>query len=74
MTLIFLSPEDSRTTENSVLGGCRGSAGARRGCGRDGDRSGGGNAPLLFEHLRQLSRFHDGQRREFFNNLFQFGH
>src|SRR3569623_1857972 len=32
--------------------------------GRDGDRSGGGNAPLLFEHLRQLRGLENGEGRE----------
>ena len=48
--------------------------------GGDGNRSGGGhrsggrNAPLLFQHLRQLGGLDHGQRRQLINKLFQLRH
>src|SRR5690606_10086180 len=38
------------------------------------NRSSGGDAPLLFEHLRQLSRLEDGQGRQVFNDLGEISH
>src|SRR5579883_1864476 len=42
----------------------------RRSRGRDGDRGGRRDAPFFLEHLRELGRFDDGERREIVN---QFG-
>src|SRR5690606_20440917 len=40
----------------------------------NGDRSGGGNAPLFFEQLGQFSGFEDGQGGQVFDDLVQVGH
>src|SRR5579872_2064341 len=44
-----------------------GTTAARR--SRDRDRRGGGHAPLLLKHLRQLRRLEDGQRRQIRDQL-----
>src|SRR5690554_4269851 len=40
----------------------------------NGNRSGGGNAPLLFEHLGQLGSFQDGQCRQVVYELSKISH
>ena len=59
---------------NSVCSstGGRGRGGAAG--GHHGDRSGGGDAPLLFEQLRQLGRLEDGELRQFINDLRKISH
>src|SRR3546814_14421345 len=48
---------------------------ASSGSSRSGSNSSGSrNAPLFFEQLRQVSRFEDGQRRQFFNDLCKISH
>src|SRR3546814_16228984 len=48
---------------------------ASSGSSRSGSNSSGSrNAPLFFEQLRQVSRFEDGQRRQFFNDLCEISH
>jgi hypothetical protein len=48
------------------------SSGGRGGAsGGDSHRSSGGNAPLFFQHLRELSSFEDGQRRKVFDDLIE---
>jgi hypothetical protein len=37
--------------------------------GRHRNRGGSGDAPLLFQHLRQIRRFQDGQGRQFVDDL-----
>ena len=49
-----------------------GSSGA--GSGGDRDRSGGADAPLLFEQLAELSGLEDRQGRELLDQLFQISH
>src|SRR5690606_31528798 len=51
----------------------RGSSSGARSSG-NGDRSSSGNAPLLFQQLRQLSRFENGQGRQVFNDLGEISH
>src|SRR5690606_679801 len=54
----------------------RGSSSAARStaCGSNRHRRGGGDAPLLLEHLRQLSRLEDGQARQVFYDLGEISH
>jgi hypothetical protein len=42
--------------------------------GGDGDRSGGGDAPLFFQQLGELSGFQDGQGGQVVHQLFELGH
>src|SRR5204863_4301117 len=50
------------------------SGGTRCRASGHGDGGGGGNAPLLLEHLHQLSRLHDGERRQLVGNCVQVSH
>ena len=68
MTSIFLSPILARTTVNSVFSSTGAAAAAAAG-GGDRDRSGGGNAPLLFQQLRQLGGLEDRQARQVVNDF-----
>ena len=64
MTLILFSPNAARTTSNSVFSSAGSGSSAAAGSGSSGDRSGGGDAPLLFEHLRQFRSLENGEGRE----------
>ena len=55
-----------------VLDFRRSGSGCRSGGGRD--RSGGADAPLLFQQLAELSGLEDRQGRELLDQLFQIGH
>ncbi len=46
-----------------------GGSGSGTGSSHSGNRSGGGNAPLLFQHLDQFSSFQNGQGAQFFNKF-----
>ena len=50
----------------------RSRSGARS--GRHGDRGRGRHAPLLFEHLGELSRFEHGEAREIVDDFLQISH
>jgi hypothetical protein len=62
-----------RITSNSVCSSAAGPAAAAA-PGRHGDGSGGRNAPLLFEQLRKLSGFEDGQSRQVVDDFVQVSH
>jgi len=65
-------------TVNSVFSSAAGAAappaaaGARRRCHRH--RGSRRHAPLLFEHLGEISRLEDGELRQLVNNLGQISH
>jgi len=42
--------------------------------GRDGNRSGGGDAPLFFKHLREFRRLEHGESREVVYDLGEISH
>ena len=75
MTLIFLSPAgDEDDVELGLLfGGSSGAAAGARSNGNSHGRS-GGNAPLLFQQLGELSRLEDGESRQVFDDLFEISH
>ncbi len=73
MTSIFLSPAAARTTVNSVFSSAAAAAAASR-TGRNRNRGSGGNAPLFFEHLGEVSRLKDGQARQIVDDFLQVSH
>src|SRR3546814_15975720 len=69
-TTLFRSLLTAVTRQDDVEFGLLFSSRASSGSSRSGSNSSGSrNAPLFFEQLRQVSRFEDGQRRKFFNDL-----
>ena len=58
-------------TSNSSFSSAAAAAARHRRRSRDGDRRGGRDAPLLFEHLRQLGGLEDRQVGKFFDDFFE---
>jgi hypothetical protein len=74
MTLILLAPASAEDhVEFSLLfsGFSRSSSTAS---GSNGHRCSGGNAPLFFKHLGQLSSFQDGQVGKVFHDFGEISH
>ena len=65
---------DNTPTVVSHHGASGGSATASSRTNRNGDGGGGGNAPLLFEHLGEVSSLENGERREIVDKLGEIGH
>ena len=59
--------------EFGLLGGRSGGGGGRSRSGSR-DRSGGGNAPLLFQQLGEVRGFQDGEARQVINKFFDLRH
>ena len=74
MTSIFLSPAAARTTVNSVFSSTGAAAAPPAAGSRDRDRSGGGNAPLLFEKLGEFGSFEHGEARQIVHDFLQISH
>ncbi len=73
MTSIFLSP--TAVEHDRELGLLLGRGGARAGrARRHRHRGSRRHAPLLFEHLGEISRLEDGELRQLVNNLGQISH
>jgi len=65
---LLVASRGKNDVEFGLFLGCGGIAGAR-GNTRDGNRRGGLNTPLFFEHLGKLGRLNDGQARKILNDL-----
>ena len=69
-----LEPDNLVVLNGDLLFSSGGSATASSRTSRNGDGGGGGNAPLLFEHLGEVSGLENGERREFVDELGEIGH
>ena len=73
MTSIFLSPTaGEHDRELGLLFGRSGSGAGGAGSNRNSGSS--GDAPLLFEHLGEVSRLEDGELRQLVYDLGQISH